>query len=115
MGASIPVGTTLGRYRVASQIGEGGMGEVYLARDTQLERDVALKILPPELAAHGERMSRFRQEARAAAALNHPAIAHIYEIGEANGVNFIALEYVEGETLAAAIHRDGPPLAKLLK
>ncbi|MCA1818057.1 MAG: serine/threonine protein kinase, partial [Acidobacteria bacterium] len=115
MGTSIPSGTTLGRYRVVSQIGEGGMGEVYLARDTQLERDVALKVLPTELASHGERMSRFRQEARAAAALKHPAIAHVYEIGEAGGVNFIAMEHVEGETLGAAIHRDGAPLPKLLK
>lgn len=115
MGTSIPIGSTLGRYRVVAQLGEGGMGEVYLARDTQLEREVALKILPPALAANGERMSRFRQEARAAAALNHPSIAHIYEIGEAAGVNFIALEYVEGETLNAAIHRDSTGLSKLLK
>lgn len=75
-------GTKLGRYEVRSKIGEGGMGEVYLALDTKLGRKVALKILPPELASNQDRMRRFTQEAKAAAALNHPNIAHIYEIGE---------------------------------
>ncbi len=84
------------------------MGEVYLAQDTKLDRKVALKILPAELAANQDRMRRFVQEAKAAAALNHPNIAHIYEIGEADGVNFIAMEYVEGQTLAAKIK--GRPL-----
>jgi len=80
------------------------MGEVYLAEDAQLRRRVALKILPGDLAANQDRMRRFIQEAQAAAALNHPNIAHIYEIGEADGVNFIAMEYVDGATLREKIH-----------
>ena len=71
------------------------MGEVYLARDTRLNRQAALKVLPTELTARKERLQRFEQEAQAAAALNHPNIAHMYEIGEREGVNFIAIEYVE--------------------
>jgi len=106
--------TRLGRYEIRSKLGEGGMGEVYLAWDAQLDRSIALKLLPTEVAFDRERMRRFTQEAKAAAALNHPAIAHIYEIGEANGTHFIAMEYVEGETLREKIHRDRTPLAKLL-
>ena len=91
------------------------MGEVYLAQDTKLDRKVALKFLPPEVAADQERMRRFVQEAKAAAVLNHPNIAHIYEIGEADGTHFISMEYVDGETLREKIHRDQTPLPKLLK
>ncbi|CAN5536470.1 hypothetical protein BH20ACI3_BH20ACI3_34620 [soil metagenome] len=107
-------GCYLDRYEILSLLGTGGMGEVYLARDTKLDRTLALKILPAEFATDGERMRRFVQEARAAAALNHPHIAHIYEIGEANGTHFIAMEYVNGETLREKIHRDHAPLPKLL-
>src|SRR5436853_6784273 len=91
------------------------MGEVYLAQDTKLDRRVALKILPAELAANQERMRRFVQEAKAAAALNHPNIAHIYEIGESDGTHYIAMEFIDGETLRHKIHRDKAPLPKLLK
>src|ERR1700675_4434956 len=91
------------------------MGEVYLAEDTRLHRKVALKILPTELAANKDRMRRFEQEAQAAAALNHPNIAHIYEIGESQGTHFIAMEFIDGVTLNEKIHRDKAPLAKLLK
>src|SRR5438309_3487994 len=108
-------GTRLGRYEIRSQIGAGGMGEVYLAEDLQLHRKVALKVLPPAVAAKGDRMRRFVQEAQAAAALNHPNIAHIYEIGEGEGVHFISMEYIDGETLREKIHRDKAPLPKLLK
>jgi len=94
---TIPSGKKLGRYEIRSQIGAGGMGEVYLALDAKLDRKVALKILPAELAANQDRMRRFVQEAKAAAALNHPNIAHIYEIGESEGTNFIAMEFVDGE------------------
>src|SRR5207253_4161145 len=106
---SIEPGTKLGRYEVRSKIGAGGMGEVYLAEDTKLDRKVALKILPAEVAQNHERMRRFVQEAKAAAALKHPHIAHIYEIGEAEGRHFISMEYVEGLALSARIN--GRPLA----
>src|SRR6478736_5900928 len=92
-------GTKLGRYEIRSKIGEGGMGEVYLARDTQLDRDIAIKILTAQIARDQQRLHRFLQEARAAAALSHPNIAHIYEIGEHEGGYFIAMEHVEGVTL----------------
>jgi len=112
--ALIP-GTKLGRYEIRSKIGEGGMGEVYLAQDTKLDRKVALKILPADLAANQDRMRRFVQEAKAAAALNHPHIAHIYEIGEHDGVHFIAMEYIEGRTLREKIHQERTELSKLLR
>jgi len=112
---SISPDTIIGPYRIVSQIGEGGMGEVYLAEDSRLQRRVALKILPSEMAANQDRMRRFKQEATAAAALNHPNIAHIYEIGESDGTNFIAMEYVEGVTLREKIHRERTELRKLLR
>src|SRR5882762_4202171 len=112
---SITAGTKLGRYEIRSKIGEGGMGEVYLAEDTQLRRRVALKILPLEVASNRDRMRRFTQEAQAAAALNHPHIAHIYEIGEADGLNFIAMEFIDGVTLREKIHRERTELRKLLR
>src|SRR5919205_374589 len=105
---SIEAGTKIGRYEIRSKIGEGGMGEVYLARDTQLDRDVAIKILPPQIARDQQRLHRFLQEARAAAALSHPNIAHIYEIGEHDGGHFIAMEYIEGMPLDRKI--GGRPL-----
>ncbi len=91
------------------------MGEVYLAEDTQLQRKVALKVLPTEVAANQDRMRRFVQEAKAAAALNHPNNAHIYEIGADGGVNFIAMELIEGVTLREKIHREKTDLIKLLR
>jgi len=112
---SLATGTKLGRYEIRSQIGEGGMGEVYLAEDTQLHRKVALKILPAEVAANRDRMRRFNQEATAAAALNHPNIAHIYEIGETDGLNFIVMEFIDGHTLRELIHGGQTDLAKLLR
>jgi serine/threonine protein kinase len=106
---SIAPGTRFGRYQVRSQIGEGGMGEVYLAQDTQLDRAIALKILTAEVARDPQRLHRFLQEARAASALSHPNVAHIYEIGEASDTHFIAMEYVEGVELDKKIA--GRPLA----
>ncbi len=91
------------------------MGEVYLALDPRLNRRVALKVLPAELAANFDRMRRFEQEAKAAAALNHPNVAHVYEIGESDGLHFIAMEFVEGKTLREKIHYENLELGKLLK
>ncbi len=107
--------STIAQYTIVSKIGEGGMGEVYLVQDNKLDRKVALKILPTELAVNAERMRRFTQEAKAAAALSHPNIAHIYEIGESDGVNFIAMEFVDGQTLREKIHKEQTELRKLLR
>jgi serine/threonine protein kinase/Tol biopolymer transport system component len=93
------LGRTIGHYSVISVLGVGGMGEVYLARDTILERKVALKLLPPQYTSDPNRISRFEREARAASALNHPNIITIYEIGEIEGKHFIAAEFVDGRTL----------------
>src|SRR5215813_5629354 len=104
---SLDSGTKLGPYEILAPVGAGGMGEVYLAEDTRLHRKVAVKLLPDRLASDHRRMQRFKQEAMAAASLNHPHIAHIYEIGQAADVQFIAMEYVDGETLRERI-RNGP-------
>src|SRR5437660_10059949 len=112
---TIATGTKLGRYEIRSKIGEGGMGEVYLAQDTKLDRKVALKILPAEVASHRDRMERFIREAKSAAALSHPNIAQIFEIGEEAGTHFITMEFIDGETLREKIHQEGTPLRKLLR
>jgi serine/threonine-protein kinase len=104
----IAAGTRFDRYKVCSLLGKGGMGEVYLAQDTQLDRTVALKILSADLAADQQRMRRFIQEAKAASTIHHPNIAHVYEIGESDGMRFIAMEHIEGKPLDAEI--SGHPL-----
>ncbi|MDX6611131.1 MAG: eukaryotic-like serine/threonine-protein kinase [Blastocatellia bacterium] len=96
---SLEPGTKLGRYEIRSKIAEGGMGEVHLAQDSRLGRTVALKILPAAVASDPDRMRRFVQEARLASGLNHPNVAHIYEIEEIDGHHFIVMEYIEGRTL----------------
>src|SRR5436190_1872226 len=96
---TIAAGTKLGRYEIRAKIGEGGMGEMYLTQDTKLDRKVALKLLPADVAAHPDRMRRFVQEAKAASALNHPNIITIYEIDETESGHFIATEFIDGETL----------------
>src|SRR5437016_11824361 len=96
---SLIPGTKLGRYEIRSKLGEGGMGEVYLAHDQKLDRKVALKILPAEIAAHPDRMKRFVQEAKAASALNHPNIITIHEIDQTDSGHFLATEFIDGETL----------------
>jgi tetratricopeptide (TPR) repeat protein len=108
------VGRTLGHYRVLSALGSGGMGAVYLAEDTKLGRRVALKLLPPETAARPERIERFEREARAIASLNHPGIVTLHSIEEADGLRFITMEHVEGDTLGKAIPQQGLPVSQLL-
>ena len=103
--ASALTGRRLGVYHVQERIGAGGMGEVYLARDTRLGRDVAIKILPQIFTADPDRLARFEREARVLASLNHPNIGAIYGFEEADGVRALVLELVEGETLAERIRR----------
>src|SRR5215470_16873360 len=93
-------GTRLGPYQILSAIGAGGMAEVFKARDTRLNRGVAIKVLPPELAADPDRRARFEREAHAIAALSHPHICTIYDIGRENGTDYLVMELLEGETLA---------------
>ena len=109
------IGTNLSHYRILEKLGEGGMGVVYKARDTQLDRLVAIKVLPAEKVASPERKLRFAQEAKAASGLNHPNIVTIYDIGSADGDEFIVMEFVAGQTLDRLIPRGGLRLAELLK
>ena len=109
------IGQTLLHYTVVEKLGEGGMGVVWKARDTHLDRFVAVKLLPAEKLKDAERQRRFVQEAKAASALNHPNIVHIYDIAEADGTPFIAMEYVAGKTLDQTIGRKGLRLSEALK
>src|SRR5437762_1596773 len=109
------VNETISHYRIVSKIGAGGMGEVYLAEDTKLDRRVALKILPADVASNRDRMERFIREAKSAAALSHPNIAQIFEIGENEGTHFIAMEFIDGVTLRDKIHHERTELRKLLR
>jgi len=109
------ISQTVSHYQILEKLGEGGMGVVYKARDTHLDRFVAVKVLPPEKVADPERKRRFVQEAKAASALNHPNIVHIYDIASDAGTDFIAMEYVAGKTLDALIPRKGMRLSEALK
>ena len=111
---SLAPGTRLGPYEITGQIGAGGMGEVYCARDTKLDRDVAIKILPGAFAADTDRIARFQREARTLASLNHPNIAHIHGLEDSNGVRALVMELVEGEDLAQRIARGAIPVAEAL-
>jgi len=93
-------GTSLGPYEIAAQIGAGGMGEVYQATDTNLARQVAIKVLPASVASDPERLARFDREAKTLAALNHPHICTLHDVGSQDGVDFLVMEHLEGETLA---------------
>jgi serine/threonine protein kinase len=114
---TIPFGTKLGRYEIRSKIGSGGMGEVYLAEDTKLDRQVALKVLLNEVAGDEDRVRRFVREAKAASALNHPNILTVYEIGETDdGTYYIATELIDGKSLRDYLaHNEPMPLNRILK
>ena len=105
-------GTKLGPYEIQSPLGTGGMGEVYRARDTRLDRTVAIKILPSHLSENSEARQRFEREARAISSLNHPNICTLHDVGSQDGIDFLVLEHLEGETLADRLHRGALPLTE---
>ena len=109
------LGETISHYRILDKLGKGGMGEVYLAEDTTLKRKVALKVLPPELASSQERLERFQREAESLASLNHPNIVTIHTVEEDDGVRFLTMEWVEGQTLADLVEKGGLPLEKIFE
>ena len=116
LSVDISAGTKLGRYEIRSKIGEGGMGEVYLAQDTKLDRKVAIKFLSEQFSQDEDKLNRFVREAKAASALNHPNILTVHEIGEVDGKNYIATELIDGTTLRQQLaHKDSLPLNTILK
>src|ERR1700683_1353410 len=110
-----PADTQFGPYKIIALLGSGGMGEVYRARDTRLLRDVALKVLPASFTNDPERLRTFEQEARAVAALNHPNIVSVYDVGTDDGVHYIVSELLEGETLRERIPASGMPARKAVE
>ena len=109
------IGTRLAHFEILEKIGAGGMGEVYKARDTRLNRLVAIKVLPQEKLTDAHRKQRFVQEAQSASALNHPNIVTVHDINSENGVDYIVMEYIAGKTVDALIHRRGMPLSEVLR
>ena len=112
---SIAAGSRLGPYEVVSRLGAGGMGEVFRARDTRLDRTVAIKVLPEEFASSAQLKIRFEREAKAISQISHPHICALYDVGNADGVEFLVLEYLEGETLAERMARGPLPIADVLR
>ena len=108
-------GSRLGPYEILSPLGAGGMGEVYRGRDTRLDRIVAIKILPAHLSDNPAAKERFEREARAISSLNHPNICQLYDVGSQNGISFLVMEYLEGETLADRLARGPLPLDQVLQ
>src|SRR3954453_20535072 len=113
-GTDALIGRTIAHYEVLDKVGGGGMGVVYRVRDLELQRFAAIKFLPDDLIQNAEALMRFRREARAASALNHPDICTIYEIGDDQGRPFLAMELLEGESLEQAIARGGMEMSTLL-
>jgi TolB-like protein/Tfp pilus assembly protein PilF/predicted Ser/Thr protein kinase len=114
LGRTSLVGRTLGHYRISAVLGAGGMGEVYRATDTKLAREVALKVLPADMAGDPERLARFQREARAIAALNHPSVVTVYSVEESENVHFITMELIEGQPLDRLISADGLPADRII-
>src|SRR5262245_29150050 len=112
---TLAVGARLGPYQILTPLGAGGMGEVYRARDTRLDRTVAIKVLPADLAGDPRFRERFEREAKAISALNHPNICTLHDVGNQDGVEFLVMEYLEGQTLAARLARGTMPMADALK
>src|SRR5271168_5371699 len=112
---SLASGTKLGPYEVQSPLGAGGMGEVYRAKDTRLDRTVAVKILPGHLSDNIEAKQRFEREARAISSLNHPNICTLHDIGHQDGIDFLVMEYLEGETLADRLRKGPLPTELVLR
>src|ERR1700724_1071306 len=108
-------GTKLGPYEILSPLGAGGMGEVYRARDTRLDRIVAIKILPAELSNNADAKQRFDREARVISSLNHPNICTLFDVGHQDGIDFLVMECLEGETLSARLMRGPLAIDQLLK
>ena len=108
-------GTKLGPYEIESALGAGGMGEVYRARDTRLDRTVAIKILPSHLSSNPEAKQRFEREARAISSLNHPHICTLHDVGYQDATDYLVMEFLEGETLADRLRRGPLPLQQVLK
>src|SRR5579859_5876060 len=108
-------GTKLGPYEIASPLGAGGMGEVYRARDTRLHRTVAIKILPAHLSDNPEAKQRFDREARAISLLNHPNVCALYDVGHQDGIDFLVMEFLDGETLAERLAKGSLPPEQALK
>src|SRR6476620_11972010 len=108
-------GSKLGPYEILAALGAGGMGEVYRARDVRLERTVAIKILPADLSSSPNLKQRFEREARAISSLNHPHICALYDIGAQDGVDFLVMEYLDGQTLADRLQKGALPIEQVLK
>jgi len=107
---ALTAGTKVGPYTVSGLIGQGGMGEVYQTRDTKLDPDVALKVLPEHVAADPDLKQRFEREAKAISSLNHPHICTLYDIGSQDEIDFLVMEYLEGDTLAQRLEKGALPL-----
>src|SRR5580704_12723783 len=112
---TLTVGTKLGPYEIQSPLGAGGMGEVYRARDTRLDRVVAVKVLASHLSSSSELKQRMEREARVISSLNHPHICQLYDIGSQDGADFLVMEFLEGETLAEKLRKGALPLNEVLK
>src|SRR6202158_599248 len=111
----LAVGTRLGPYEILAPIGAGGMGEGYRAKDTRLDRTVAIKVLPEHLSSKPQLRERFEREARAVSSLNHPHICTLHDVGQQDGVDFLVMEYLEGETLAHRLKKGALPLDQTLR